>query len=61
MKATFETDDVYEIKQIAKANDMAMMIWELYHNQFKYMSVEDTNVVLSLLERFNINVDDLNY
>ncbi len=61
MKATFTTDDAYEIKQIAKANHMAIMLWELYHNNLKKMTLEDKEIILNLLEEHNINVNDLTY
>ena len=61
MKAIFETDDFYQIKQTAKANDMAIMLWELYHNNLKKMTKEDREIILNLLEDHNINVDDLTY
>jgi len=61
MKAKFETEDAYEIKQISKANDMAIMLWELYHNNLGKMTKEDREIVLNLLEGHNINVDDLTY
>jgi len=59
MKATFESDDPLEIKQLAKANDMARLIWEVYHNKLKYFDNESRQIILSLLDEFNIKPDDL--
>jgi hypothetical protein len=59
MKATFESDDELEIKQIAKANDMAMLIWELYHNKLKHFDNGSREIILSLLDEFSIIPDEL--
>jgi len=61
MEVIFKTDDVYEIKQTAKANDMAIMLWELYHNNLKKMTLEDRQIVLNLFEEHNIDINDLTY
>lgn len=65
MKATFLTDDPNEIKILAKANDMAMFIWELKHNgwrDFKHTDYDYEpawNKINELLDQYKINIDDL--
>jgi hypothetical protein len=65
MKVTFESEDPLEIKRLAKADDMAMCLWELVHNgwrEFKHTDYEwekSWNKIHETLERFNIDVDDL--
>ncbi len=61
MKATFEITDQLEIKQVAKANDMAMMIWELYNNKLKHFNNESREIVLSLLDEYEISPNDLSF
>jgi len=61
MEATFKTNDYLEIKQITKANDMAIMIWELYNNKLKYFDNESKQIILSLLDEYNIKPDDLSF
>lgn len=65
MEATFKSEDPLEIKRLAKSTDMAMFIWELVHNgwrEFKHSDYEYEKAwkkIGSLLEEFNINIDDL--
>lgn len=65
MKVTFETEDPMEVKMLAKANDMALFIWELVHNgwrEFKHTDYEYEKAwdkIRELLEEHNINIDDL--
>ena len=61
MKATFETEDAYEIKQIPKANDMAIMLWDLYNKKIREMTEKDRQIVLNLFEEHNIDINDLTY
>jgi len=37
MKATFKSEDPQEIRRLAKADDMAIFIWELVHNGWRDM------------------------
>ena len=65
MKVTFETEDPMEVKMLAKANDMALFIWELVHNgwrEFKHTDYEYEKAwdkIHDLLKEHNINIDDL--
>lgn len=65
MKAKFTSKDPMEIHRLSKANDMAMFIWELVHNgwrEFKHTDYDYEkawNKIHSLLEKYNINIDDL--
>jgi len=65
MKVTFETEDPMEVKVLAKANDMALFIWELVHNgwrEFKHTDYEYEKAwdkIHDLLKEHNINIDDL--
>jgi hypothetical protein len=71
-KATIEydlsnADDVMEMKQSMKANDMAMFIWELKHNFWRKWKHDDSDFNLEtymealgeLLDEYNINPDEL--
>jgi len=65
MKFTVTTKDSKEAERLAKADDMAYFIWELVHNghrQFKdtdYDYEKVWNVIHSLLDEHNINIDEL--
>jgi hypothetical protein len=65
MKATFTSEDIDEIKQLAKASDMANFIWELVHNgwrDFKHTDYDYTKAwdkINTLLKEHNIDIDDL--
>ena len=65
MEATFRSEDPTEIKRLAKANDMAMFIWELVHNgwrDFKHTDYDYEKAwqkIRDLLSEYNIDVDDL--
>jgi len=65
MEATFRSGDPTEIKRLAKANDMAMFIWELVHNgwrDFKHTDYDYEKAwqkIRDLLSEYNIDVDDL--
>jgi hypothetical protein len=65
MKVTFESSDPMEIKRLAKADDMAIFIWELVNNRIRNLSRSgvdcDPFVVLvnELLEEFWIDIDEL--
>ena len=63
--ATFKSNDPQEIKRLAKADDMAMFIWELVHNGWRDFKHTDYDYqpawekIHELLGQFNINIDDL--
>ena len=65
MKATFTSTDPKEIKRLAKADDMALFIWELVHNGWREFKGTDYDhhpawdKIHSLLEEHDINIDDL--
>ena len=65
MKTTFKSKDSQEIKRLAKADDMAMFIWELVHNgwrEFKHTEYDYEPAwkkINDLLEEHNIIIDDL--
>lgn len=65
MKAKFTTKNSQETKRLAKADDMASFIWELVHNgwrEFKHTNYEYEKAwdkINSLLEEYNIDIDDL--
>lgn len=65
MEAKFESNDEKEIKRLIKSTDMALFIWELLHNgwrEFKHSDYDYEpawNKINSLLEEYNINIDDL--
>ena len=65
MKITFETDDPYEIKRLAKSSDMAAFIWELVHNAWRDFKNTDYEYekawkkIRELLNEHNIDIDDL--
>ena len=65
MKATFASEDAKEIKRLSKSMDMALFIWELVHNGWRDFKHTDYNYrpawekIHSLLEEYNIDVDDL--
>ena len=65
MKATFKSNDPMEIKQLAKAGDMAAFIWELKHNswrEFKHQDYDYTPYlvkIITMLEEHKIDIDDL--
>jgi len=66
MKAIFESDDPMVIKRLAKADDMAIFIWDLVNNgwrEFKNTDYDYTKAwdkIHILLDEYNINIDDLN-
>lgn len=66
MKATFISKEPQEIKILAKADDMAGFIWELKHNAWREFKETDYDyeraweVINKLLDRFKIDIDDLN-
>lgn len=65
MKANFKSNDINEIKRLAKADDMASFIWELVHNgwrDFKHTDYDYQKAwdkIHELLEEHRIDVDDL--
>lgn len=65
MNLTITTDDPQEIKRLAKADDMAMFIWELVHNGWRVFKHTDYDYekawerIHELLNEHNINIDDL--
>ena len=65
MKAFFKAEDITEAKRLAKANDMAMFIWELVYNgwrEFKYTDYDYQkawNKINDLLDEFGIDIDDI--
>ena len=65
MKAKFKSKNATEIKRIAKADDMAMFIWELVHNgwrEFKHTDYDyekSWEKINSLLEEHHIDINDL--
>lgn len=65
MKATFRSKDPIEIKQLAKAPDMAMFIWQLVHNGWRDFKHTDYDYgpawdkIGELLDEYNITPDDL--
>ena len=65
MVVTFKSNDAQEIKRLAKADDMALFIWELVHNgwrDFKHTDYDYEKAwekIHELLVQFNINIDDL--
>lgn len=65
MKATFTSEDLKEIKALAKSQDMASFIWELVHNgwrEFKHTDYEYEKAwekIHQLLEEHHIDPDDL--
>ncbi|WPZ08801.1 hypothetical protein [Roseivirga spongicola] len=65
MKVTFETEDEKEAKRLAKANDMAFMLWDLVHNgwrDFKHTDYDyekSWNKIHELLDQYKIDVDEL--
>ena len=65
MKATFESEDETEIKRLSKSADMALFIWELVHNGWREFEGTDYDYnkswdkIAQLLEKHNINIDDL--
>jgi len=61
MEYIFKTNDDLQAKQMIKANDMAMMIWELYHNRLKKFCVKDRGEILSLFDEYNIKPNELSY
>ena len=65
MKVTFESEDILEIKQLAKSSDMACFIFELVHNSWREFKETDYDYepyrkkILSMLEDYKIDIDDL--
>jgi len=65
MKAKFESKDPKEILRLAKANDMALFIWELVHNgwrDFKHTDYDyekSWDKIRELLSEHNIDIDEL--
>lgn len=65
MNVTFTSEDPQEIKRLAKADDMAMFIWELVHNgwrDFKHTDYDYEKAwdkIDELLKEHNIVIDDL--
>lgn len=65
MKITIESDDVTEIKRIAKSHDMACFIFQLKHNAWRSFKNTDYdyqiawNRINELLEEYKIDIDDL--
>lgn len=65
MKVKIEAEDEYEMKRLLKSTDMALFIWELVHNgwrDFKHTDYDyqkSWDKINELLERYNINIDDL--
>lgn len=65
MKATFESDDPMEIKQLAKSNDMAMCLWDIVHNGWREFKHTDYDYKIAwkaineLIAEYGIDVDDL--
>ena len=64
MEAIFKTKDKREIKALAKADDMAIFIWELVHNGWRDFKHSDYDYepawdkINELLEFYNINPND---
>lgn len=65
MEATFKSKDPLEIARLAKANDMALFIWELVHNGWRdfketdYDYEKSWDVINHLLEEYRIDVNGL--
>jgi len=65
MIATFTSEDEQEIKRLAKANDMAMFIFELVNNGWRDFKDTDYDYqpawqkINELLEHYNITINDL--
>ena len=65
MKVTFESEDILEIKQLAKSGDMVCFIFELVHNSWREFKGTDYDYepyrqkILSMLEDYRIDIDDL--
>ena len=65
MIVTFKTNDPQEVKRLAKANEMALFIWELVHNGWRDFKHSDYDYepawekIHELLQEYNINIDDL--
>jgi hypothetical protein len=65
MIVTFQSEDEQEIKRLAKADDMAMFIFELVHNGWREFKHTDYNYqpawdkINELLEQYNITINDL--
>jgi len=64
-----ETEDSADmtINRLAKADDMANMLWQLYHNFWREWKHDESKLNLDnmrkslqeLFDEYNINVDDL--
>lgn len=65
MKLILKTDDAMEAKRLVKANDMASFIWELVNNGWRDFKHTDYDYhpawdkISTLLEEYNINIEDL--
>lgn len=67
VKVTFECEDMYHLKRLSKADDMANFIHELVHNiwqewkESNYDYVPVRRKIAELLEDHGIQIDDLTY
>ena len=65
MKATFETDDPFEIKRLAKSEDMALCLWEIVNNTWQEFSTTDHgdkktwDKINQIISNHNLDVYDL--
>lgn len=65
MKAKYQAEDRFEMIRLAKSEDMALFIVELVNNgwrEFKntdYDYQKSWDKITQLLDKYNINVDDL--
>lgn len=65
MKVEFKSEDPIEIKRLAKANDMAVCLWEIVHNGWREFKGTDVDyqrvweVIDEIMAENNIDINDL--
>ena len=67
MNYTITTNDLQEAKQLVKASDMALLLWELKHNFWRKWKHDESEFTLNnykdeladLFYEYHVDVDDL--
>lgn len=65
MKATFKSNDLMEIKRLAKSQDMAMCLWEIVHNGWREFKDTDVDYQIvwekidKIMKENNVDINDL--
>ena len=66
MNYTITTNDLQEVKQLVKASDMALLLWELKHNFWRKWKHDESEFTLNnykdeladLFYEYHVDVDE---